>query len=342
MISSSNLLAVDIGEYGIKALDGRWQNAASFVNNSSDYSRIATEDGVTESEALSFTTRQLLKGFKMKGKDVYTSIPLSEVILREITIGDDIGKVDVEGALEIDLGDALPFSTDQVYFDYVQDKNSKNKYLVAASRRDLIDGKTNNIKNADRNISNLFVDIDAFAYGRLVSQLHADILRSDRAIMLVDVGHKKSKFYIFGSEGLIYNREQQIGGYHITEAISEVYDISFTDAENRKHGRSHDDNFKEIVTMPFAQSFAEQLNLVVDFYQASAKADKQISKVEFVGGGACLKGFLEALSTHINIPISLLDLSPVWKKEVYKDDEWLHFCAQYAQCIALLAEGEDL
>lgn len=338
MLGSSNLIAVDVGNFSVKTLSGKWRNSSSLSAEAGDTIVVDRTGDLDKNSAVEFALRQSLKSLKVSNVEVLTAIPLSEVITREMAIEDD--ESSTEAAIEIELSSALPFSLDQVYFDFKKIHGTANKYLVAASRRDVVDPLTSSIRSTTKKLINVQVDVDAFAYGRLISQLFSDTLERGKAIALVDIGHKQSRFYFYGEEGLLYNRDQQIGGYQATEGVIEVYDLNEREAQEVKHTKASDGEFYKLVTVPYARSFAEQLNLVMDFYEASDKGDRVVEQIVFVGGGVCLEGFVSELGNHIEYAVSVLDLAAVWNKKIASGEDWLSFCAQHALVAALLTEGE--
>lgn len=340
MLGSSNLIAVDAGEFSVKTLSGKWQNASNFSGQTGDLTEVSRGEGINKNEAAAFAIRQSLKPLKINNMKAYTAIPLSDVILREITIDKSL---DPEGALEVELSNSLPFSLDQVYFDFTKlASGEEDKYLVAASRRDVVDPLTEKLRGLNKKIQDVSVDIDAFAFGRLLGHTHPDALRSDKVLVLVDIGHRHTRFYFYDSSGLLYNREQQIGGFQVTESVAEVYDLDIEEAQNVKADKAIDSDFRKLVTIPYVRAFAEQLNLVLDFYEASGKSHKPIDSIVFVGGGSCLEGFISELGVHVDYPISILDLSSIWRKKAKGEPNWFSFCANYALSVALLAEGVQL
>lgn len=335
--SSKTMLAVDAGHFSVKSVQGKFKNNVKFNGKIGDLIVRQTPQDQRESDI-----HHSLAPIYAKKSEIYTVTSLSDVIMREVNVTDDLTEYEQEAAIEVELSETLPFSLDQVYFDFKEIKsgnldNSDQRYLVAASRRDSIDSLTADILSFDKNANEIKVDIDAYALGRLINAIYYEPLQTE-LILLVDIAHERSRYYFYNNQGLLFNREQQIGGKYATESIAEIYDLSFEDAQLLKHRDEHDAEFTQLVVKPFSAAFSEQLNLVIDFFDASGKADKEISKIVLMGGGSCLNGFVEELQSLTNKVVEMLDLSVVWPDARPTNDDWKFFSANYALAVSLLTE----
>lgn len=341
--SSKTMLAIDVGQFSIKSVQGKFKNSIKFTGKSGNY--VLRQDSQTQKEERENDIQHSLFPIASKASEIHTVTVLSDVIIREVEVDRELSEYEREGAIEVELSETLPFSLDQVYFDFNEIIDGTDgdgvRYLVAASRRDIIDPLTESILSFDKfdkNKNKISVDIDAFALGRLVNMIyHEDI--QENTILLIDVAHERSRYYFYSNKGLIFNREQQIGGKYVTESIAEIYDLSFEDAQLLKHRNEHDGEFSELVVKPFVAAFAEQLNLVIDFFDASGKADKEISKVVLMGGGACLNGFVEALNPLIEPSAEVIDLSALWSDAEPENQNWKSFSVNHALALSLLLGG---
>lgn len=344
MLRPVNKLGIDAGHYSVKSVAGIWKNSAHFSGKIGNICARNNENDDLTVSAL----HQSIKPVYGKCTAVFTAVGLSDTILREIDVPAELGDYEVEGAIEIELGDTLPFSLDQVYFDYCEvipsDFDSfpqdKSRYLVAASRKDAVDRLTAEIQSFDKKKLSISVDVDAYAYSRLVNLLYSSELDS-KVILLVDVGHQNTRFYFYDDQGLIFHRDQQTGGKLVTESIAEIYDLDQDASEKLKHLPEHDDDFYELVLTPFVQSFMEQIGLALDFFEASRKSEKSVGKIVFTGGGICLDGFYKALESRLDHKSEIIDLSVVLSNELMKDRDFLSFSANYALALALLLVGVE-
>ncbi|MBV7434661.1 pilus assembly protein PilM [Cardiobacteriaceae bacterium TAE3-ERU3] len=347
MLGSSNtMLAVDIGQFSVKSVQGKFKSNIKFTGKNGNY--VLRQKSQIQNEEQENDVHHSLVPLSSKKSDIFTAVALSDVITREIEIGREISAFERESAIEVELSELLPFSLDQVYFDFKEiesdgEETSGIRYLVATSRRDIVDPLTDSIfsfEKFDRKRNQINVDVDAYALGRLINSIYSEEVQ-DGTVLLIDIAHERSRYYFYSSKGLIFNREQQIGGKYATESIAEIYDLNFEDAQLLKHRDEHDSEFIELVVKPFAAAFAEQLNLVIDFFEASGKADKDITKVVLIGGGACLNSFIDELQSLISLVVEMIDLSIVWSGGNPENQDWKTLSANYALAISLLTDGDQ-
>lgn len=340
-------VAIDVGTYSVKSLSVTRKGHLYHVDDAKeevlDLSAVKNEN-----EALSNALVQLFsKDKKLTKVSPQITVPLSEVIIREVELEGSASDSDyqIEKNIEVKLLDALPFTIDQIYFDYVPKSIDKEKsvYLVAAVRRDYVDEKTqtiNNFLDKKKKASVNTVDVDAYAYGRLINQIYLTELVKGEVIALVDIGKKDSRFYFYGEEGYLFSRVQQIGSQQITENMMDVFEWSESEAESKKLSGNFSQDIIDGAITPFIHAFSEQLLLVIDFYDASKKNETKVSKIVLCGGGACLDGLAESLDHELEFSVENLDLVPVIRSSAKGVDINKQFSAKYALAAAILSEGK--
>ena len=233
----------------------------------------------------------------MNKGQVVLHVNTGDVIMREVNVDASLRGNELEGAIELELNDAIPFGMDQVYFDFDEVPSKKGTRLAVVVRRDVADEKTALLNNLPKTFSKPQVDVDAFAFTRVLKYVSkSDVGKNDR-IMLIDIGFSRSRFYVCKGSELLFSREQQIGGNTVNEIIMDVFDIDAESAENRKIGHSFGDEYKDLVLTPYVQTFTEQLHLALDFYEANNVTEnpEPIKVIYLTGGGARLSGFVDAL-----------------------------------------------
>ena len=105
-------------------------------------------------------------------------INTGDAIMREVTVDAGLRGNELEGAIELELNDAIPFGMDQVYFDFDEVPNKRGTRLVVAVRRDVADEKTALLNNLPKTFTAPHVDVDAFAFNRVLNY----VVRNDSAV----------------------------------------------------------------------------------------------------------------------------------------------------------------
>lgn len=305
MLGNTDYIGIDIGQYAIKI--ARVKGGKSFTANLLAYEILTEENRDKESQKNLIT--MMLKNLKITKGQPVIHVNVGETILRDVNVPEGTSKDGLEGAIELDLGPALPFSIDQVYFDFDDKPNVDGSYKVVAARQDLIDPKTALFANRVKTLNAPQVDVDVFAFERLVENLGIAGGVGSNTIAILDIGYNRSRMMVYQDGQYVFGREPQIGGNQVNEIIRDVYDISLADAETRKLNQNFGGEYNELVLTPYTASLAEQINLAIDFYEASSERATRLDHIYLTGGGAQLTGLIDRLQSIVTVPLSVLGLS---------------------------------
>ena len=337
MLGASDLIGIDIGQYAIKFTRVK-KTGRSFVCNFLAYEDIPAEiRGKKDHDGLKRIVGNLVKRHKLANSQPVIHVAAGDALMRSVNVPAGLSGDELEGAIELDLAPALPFNIDQVYFDFDEKPDENGSYLAIAARRDLIDPRTDLLQVRGKRLP-VQVDVDVFAYERLVSQLQGTGIAKEASLMIVDIGYNRCRLIAFKNQKYVFHREQQIGGQQATEILADAYNCDERSAEKKKLDRSFGDDYKELVLKPYATALAEQINLATDFYEASGPDAVPVEKLYLTGGGAKLSGLTGALQEHLTIAVSLLDLSAQVKGQS-KKNETLQKGLDHALAIGLAMEG---
>lgn len=309
MLGKADYIGLDIGNYAIKIARVK-KSGRTFTSSSLAYEILPEHlRGGKYNKEMQDLVTDLLKLHSIKKGTPVLHVGAGDAIMRNVTVPEDTSKEGLEGAIELDLGSSLPFSLEQVYYDFDTEADENGAHLAVAAQRDLVNGK---VKLLDRRVKSLGVpevDVDIFAYERLVEALHRAGEMSESTVAILDIGYTRSRVLVYRDQRYAFTREPQIGGYQVDEMIRDVYDIDMEEAQTRKINQNLGDEYGELVLQPYVTSLAEQLNLAMDFYEASSPDAKPVEKIYITGGGGLLKGLVPALSAKVSIPLEKLDLS---------------------------------
>ncbi|MBP3194937.1 MAG: type IV pilus assembly protein PilM [Cardiobacteriaceae bacterium] len=304
----TDIIGIDIGQYAVKFARIK-KTGRSFVCSDLVY-EVIPEDirKGRNKEGMRNIVSNLLKFHKIvKGLPVI-HVSSGDTVMRNVNIPDNVTPDQMEGAVELELAPNLPFNIEQVYFDFEEQPSPDGTYLAVAARRDIVDQKTELFENRAKTLDAPEVDVDVFAYERLVESLIESNDVKANTIAIVDVGYAKSRIMVYQNGRYIFSRDAQVGGNQATEMFRDVYDIDMEAAESKKFNLTVDDEYNNLILKPYVASFAEQINLAIDFYEASDSNAKRIERIYLTGGGSLLHGFVDKLSDAVSMPLELLDL----------------------------------
>lgn len=338
MLGTAEIFGVDIGQYAIKIARVK-SSGKGFSVSHLGYEVIPDEIRANKDKSsLAKIVVTAIKKHKMAKGQPVIHVNAGDTILRKIELDPSLRGSDLEGAIELELADSLPFPLDQVYLDYDEKADAEGKRLAVAGRRDLIDPRVELLGGLGKNYASPEVDVDVFAFQRTLDGL--GVLSGGAPVMLVDIGYTRSRFYVYREKDLIFNREQQVGGNHVNEIIRDVFDIDAAQAETRKLTQSFGNEYHDLVLLPYVNMFAEQMNLALDFYEANNTAAYDIQRVFLTGGGAALKDFPNMLREHIGRPLELLNFSGNIKGRQHDADASIATGLHHALAVGLAMEGK--
>ncbi len=289
------MFGIDIGSYSIKAAVVKKSGRGVATIEQIAYEVLPEEarGGTVGSVAVRRVVQNLVRKVG-KGQDrVALSIPTSSVILKTIDVDRGLSESALEGEVQMELVNFVPFPLEQVYADYISlgksaENPDKEEIFVVASRRDLVDNLADAVDV--KSIRKKEVEVESFALGQLIEQVKGKRYRETYAI--IDIGYKSTVVSIFKGGKILFNREQQIGGYHLTEAIAEAGGMSMSEAEEVKLTNIH--SVSGTVLSAYLDTLNEQIGLALEFF-SSTNAEDHIETVYITGGGSLLPGLLDSL-----------------------------------------------
>lgn len=292
------MLGIDIGSYSVKAAVVKTSGKNNATIEQIAYEVLPEEfrGGRADSTTLQRIISDLVKKVGKGQNKVAFSIPTSSVILKTIEVDNNLGDSLLEGEVQMELVNFVPFPLDQVYSDYFSLGQSsqnpeKQEIFVAASRRDVVDKIVNSINV--KSIKSKEVDVEAFAVGQVLEKIKGKNYREAYAV--IDIGYQSTTVSVFKSGNMLFNREQQIGGHHLTESIAESLGLGLAEAEDTKHRNLH--SVSSSVVSGYLDSLSEQVGLALEFF-ASTNA-QPLETIYLTGGGSSLLGLVDNLTENL-------------------------------------------
>lgn len=190
------------------------------------------------------TIKKLLAQTNINSSNIYTTLSGQGTLIRFIKMP-RMPLNQLRESLLLEADKYFPFSKDQVYMDcHILDdklgKDNKMEVLVAVAKRDLIKQRLDLI--ASLGLQEDFIGISAVtlsnAFGKiqkiLRSRQGSDAKEVQKTVAILDIGEVKSSLIIL-VEGLPwFTRDISLGGKDLTQKISSVMGLSFSEAEQIK------------------------------------------------------------------------------------------------------------
>jgi type IV pilus assembly protein PilM len=303
------LIGLDITTSSIKLIELSWSGkqyrvesyaAEPTPNNSMN------EKNIVDAEAVGEAIKRAVKKAGAKSKDVAIAIAGDAAITKVIQMPRTLRPADLEGQVETQADQYIPFPMDEVSYDFEvlgpSDKDPEsNDVLLVATRTENVEQRQSAVRAAG--LGAKIVDVEAFALEnacRLMTHQMPDG-GMDRTIAVVDFGASSTTFSVLRSLKVVYTRDFPFGGQQLTEEIMRTYGLSLEEAGRAKKEGGLPGNYQAEVLDPFIDDMTQQVSRSLQFYLASGSGREQPEKILVCGGCANIAGVADVISSRVGI-----------------------------------------
>jgi type IV pilus assembly protein PilM len=263
------------------------------------------EKNIVEVEAVGEAIRRALARSGSKLKHAAAAVAGSAVITRIIPMSADLSEDDLEGQIQVEANQYIPYPIEEVSLDFevmgpVRDNPEMNNVLLAASRTENVD-----MRIAALDLGGLtarVVDVEAFAmenaFGMVADQL---AVSRDALVAVVDIGATMTTLAVLKNQRTIYSREQVFGGKQLTDEIMRRYGLSYEEAGRAKRKGGLPESYEMEALEPFKESLVQQVSRLLQFFFAGSEYSR-VDQVVLAGGCASIEGITEILEQQLGVP----------------------------------------
>jgi type IV pilus assembly protein PilM len=263
------------------------------------------EKNIVEVEAVGEAIRRALNRSGARTKTAAAAVAGSAVITKIIPMPADLSEDDMEGQIQVEANQYIPYPIEEVSLDFevlgpVKDNPEMVNVLLAASRTENVD-----LRVAALDLAGLeakVIDVEAFAMENAF-KLIADQLAvpRDSLVAVVDVGATMTTLIVLRNQRTIYSREQVFGGKQLTDEIMRRYGLSYEEAGLAKRQGGLPASYEEEVLDPFKEAMVQQINRLTQFFFAGSEYSK-VDQVVLAGGCAVIPGVAEMVEEQLGVP----------------------------------------
>ncbi|MFH1597636.1 MAG: type IV pilus assembly protein PilM [Patescibacteria group bacterium] len=252
---------------------------------------IKNEDKVAKS------IKDLLKNLqgKVTGHNVVACLPEKTSFIKVIDLPE--AETNIEGIVKKDLPNHIPLSLNEVYYDWQNLGKSGNnsRILIGASPKIIVDGYVRTLEKA--NLVPYALEIESVAITRCLSKIKE---KSNGAQIIIDLGFDRSTIILAENDEVMFTTSStEIGGNQMTKAVAQKLKLSIREAEKAKtiFGLNERGSKGEVrnIMLPIVNNLKKRIIDTINYYQDNFTNHKPIEVIIFSGGGARLKGLLQAL-----------------------------------------------
>ncbi len=314
------VIGLDIGSNSIKVVELSETNRGHRLMNCamSPIPPEAIVDGsLMDSVVIVDTIRELIKSFKIKTKEVATSVSGHSVIVKKISLP-VITEDELAESIQWEAERYIPFDASDVNIDFqILGPNEENDELMdvvlVAAKKDIVNDYLSVLLEAGLNP--VIIDIDAFALENMYQANYP--MKVNEVVGLVDIGANVMNINIMRNGISAFTRDVFKGGSSITEEIQKHLHVDYEEAEALKVGSKIDDTKKKAIDnilRTASDDFASEIAQSVDYFTKTS--NQNLDKLFISGGCAKIEGLGKVIEAQISVPVGVVD--PFQNVEVTK------------------------
>lgn len=305
------ILGIDISSTSVKVVELSSNNGQFKVEHCAVEplpENAVVEKNITEVEPVGEAVRKAIKKSGSKAKFCAMAVPSSAVITKTITMPANLSETDLEGQIEIEADQYIPYAIEEVNLDFEiigpTPKNPEtNDVLLVASRSENVEIRQSVAQIAG--ITPKIIDIEPYTientFHDLIQEKSLDGSEDEKVIAVIDIGATMTSINVLEQGKLNYTRENPFGGKQLTEEIMRRYGLSYEEAGLAKREGGLPDNYIPEVLEPFKENIAQQVHRFLQFYFSSGSY-QSIDQIILAGGCASIPGVDELIENKLESP----------------------------------------
>jgi type IV pilus assembly protein PilM len=233
-------------------------------------------------------------------KNIAMALPSAAVITKKVLLKANQREEDIEYQVQSEANQYIPFSLDEVNLDFqvigpAPGSDEEVEVLIAASRKEKIEDRVAVAEAAG--LKTIVIDVESYAALAAFDLIKGGTtgIEDKDVTAIVDIGAQTTRVTVMHEEQQVYSREQQLGGYQLTQDISRQFGMPIEEAEVAKKTGGLPENYGPDVLQPFNEKIALEISRALQFFFTST----QFSKVDHIvlsGGCANLEGLEEMVA----------------------------------------------
>jgi type IV pilus assembly protein PilM len=256
------------------------------------------EKAIVDAEAVGEAIRRAVKRSGAKSRLAATKV---------IQMPKSLGENELEGQVEMQADQYIPFPMEEVSYDYqVVGPSEKDPdmldVLLVATRTENVEQRQAAVQASG--LTAHLVDVEAFALENACALMRHQMPDGglDRTVAVVDFGASSTTFSVLRDMRVIYTRDFAFGGQQLTEEIMRTYGLSMEEAGRAKKEGGLPSNYQPEVLDPFIDDMTQQVSRSLQFYLASGSGRAQPDQILICGGCANIPGVADVISSRVGVP----------------------------------------
>lgn len=302
------LLGIDISSTAVKLVElsrhGSGYRVESYAVEPLPMNAV-TEKNITDVDAVGDAIRRAVKKAGTNNKFCALAVPSSAVISKTISLPSSLKDSELEGQIEIEADQYIPYSLEEINLDFQTLGPSPGnpdltEILLVATRSENVDVRVGAADLAG--LKPKVLDVESYAteiaYQQTAEQGDAKI------VAVIDVGATMTSISVLENGVTTYTREQPFGGKMLTEDIMRRYGLSYEEAGLAKKEGGLPDNYVSEILEPFKDNMSQQVHRFLQFYYAASE-HQSVEHILLAGGCASIAGIDELIESRLGTPTTI-------------------------------------
>jgi type IV pilus assembly protein PilM len=309
------LLGLDVTTSSVKLIElvesGKGYRVESFAAEPTPANAI-NDKAIVDAEAVGEAIRRAVKRSGTKSREAAVAISGDAAITKVIQMPKQLSDADLEGQVELQADQYIPFPMEEVSFDFETIGESERDpdmvdVLLVATRTENVDQRQAAVEAAG--LIARVVDVEAFAVENACKLLTHQMPGGgvEKFVAIVDFGASTTTFSVLHNLKVIYTRDFAFGGQQLTEEIMRTYGLSLEDAGRAKKEGGLPSNYQPEVLDAFMDDMSQQVSRSLQFFLASGTGRDQPDQVLVCGGCANIPGVADVIGSRIGIATEIGD-----------------------------------
>lgn len=248
---------------------------------------------------------------KVNSNQIITCLPEPCTFIKLVKI--DANTEDFKKTLLTELEKHMPFSIDEVYYDYEIVKSSKDqKWIIfGASPKIYVDQYLELFQNSGFTIMGMEIESTAVARSLLLEESPNYEISPKKNYGILDIGANRSSMFVYSKNTILFNVSIPVSGNDASDKIAESLKLDKKQGELAKIVCGLDGKKCKVVKDNLSQMIdllIIEIKKVINFYNNRFSKHGPLDKIILSGGGANIEGLAGLIKTKVGIDTEIGDV----------------------------------
>ncbi len=310
-------IGLDISDLSLKFVQLQKRGGALFFQS---FGKIPLEKGwiengsIKEKEKVQKAIKKLLDKplfGKVSSDQIITCLPEPCTFIKLIKI--DANTEDFKKTLLAELEKHMPFSIDEIYYDYEIVKSTKDQewIIFGASPKTYVDQYLELFVDSNFTVMGMEIESTALARSLLLEESPNYKQSPKKNYGVLDIGANRSSMFVYSKNTILFNVSIPISGNDVSNKIARSLKLDKEQGELAKIVCGLDDKKCSTVKnnlLEMIDLLIIEIKKVINFYNSHFSEHGPLDKIILSGGGANIDGLTNLIKIKIGIDTEIGDV----------------------------------